>query len=101
MIRSNLNKPPVFASCKCELHESKVSSGLALTPAQMWDMAQQGKPISTSMLPDEYFDDGDPYATYDVDLDRKRGIDVVELWEAEKTAKNKFRQFESKERSSE
>ena len=47
-------------------------------------------------MPDDQFDDGDPYATYDLPLDRQRGIDVVEMWEASKDIGQKFDNFKKK-----
>ena len=93
MIRSNLFRPVKFAICKYQAHETKVEKGLSTTPAQMWDLASQGKPIGSYMLSDDLFYDGDPYQTYDVPLDRQRGIDINDMWNAQENLKKKFHKF--------
>ena len=96
MIRRNFSRTTKFAHCKYQKGEEHVQSGQSITPAQMWELAQQGKPIASHILPDDQFDDGDPYATYDLPLDRQRGIDVVEMWEASKDIGQKFDNFKKK-----
>ena len=84
MIPKNINKPTRFANCQVGINENKVQSGLALTPSQMYTLAQQGKPISANILPDDNFDDGQPHCTYELPLDQQRGIDVTDMWNASK-----------------
>ena len=45
------------------------------------------------MLSDDLFHDGDPYQTYDVPLDRQRGIDINDMWNAQENLKKKFKTF--------
>lgn len=95
MLPKNINRGIRFSNCKSQPNETKVQSGLALTPAEMYTMAQQGKPISAQILPDDNFDDGEPQCSYDITLDRQRGIDVNDLWNAEKEINNKFTRYKS------
>lgn len=96
MIKSNIKQTTVLSYCKRLEHEEKVQDGQSVTPAQMYAMAQQGKPISAQQLPNEYFDDGDPYQTYEIPIDRQRGIDVIDCWNASKDSESRFNEFKKK-----
>lgn len=64
-----------------------VKSGLALTPQQMFEMSKRGVPISTSNC--DMKDFGEESPTFDIPLDRMRGIDVATMWENSQVIKNK------------
>lgn len=96
MIQSNIKSTTKLSYCKRLEHEDKVQDGQSITPAQMYSLAQQGKPISAHQLPNEYFDDGDPYQTYEIPIDRQRGIDVIDCWNASKDSQDKINKFKSK-----
>lgn len=96
MIKSNIKSTTRLSSCKRLETEDKVLDNQALTPAKMYALAQQGKPISAQQMPSEYFDDGQAYQTYDIPVDRQRGIDVIQCWEASKDSQNKLNTFKSK-----
>lgn len=85
MILENLSKnKSVIANCKRQRGEEVVQQDLAITPAQMYDMVQAGKPVGASILSPDYFDDGDHDTNMHVPLDRQRGVDIVEMWNAER-----------------
>lgn len=48
--RFRYNRRKVFAHCVRHEGEQDVQSGLAMTPSQMYDMAQKGLPITTRNL---------------------------------------------------
>lgn len=56
-----------------------VNGKLALTPAKMMKMAERGIPISSQTLNNEYFD-GDIKVSWEVPMDRQRGVDVNDMW---------------------
>ena len=51
--------------------EDKTIPNLALTPAQMLDMAEHGIPISNGNLA-QLYDDGTVNPSWEIDLDRQR-----------------------------
>lgn len=93
MIAKHFNRQIRFAHCNAQKGEELVQSGLAYTPAEMYDLAKQGKPIGSQILPDDNFDDGEPMCKTEVSLDNQRGIDINQAWEATKDAQSKFKQF--------
>lgn len=98
MIPTNINRQTKLADCKRQETEEAVQNDLAITPGEMYALAQQGKPITTHQLPDDYFDDGDARQTYDMPIDRLRGIDVIDCWNASKDSKNKLKSFTKSQR---
>lgn len=79
-----------FAICKRSRQDQPVQNGLALTPAQMMKMAEKGVPISAQMAPNDEFDLGQDTKNCFLPLERTRGIDISDLWNAEKSAKHKM-----------
>lgn len=63
----------------------KAKPGLALTPAQIAKMSEQGIPITTQMS-DQFFD-GTLNPSFDIPLEEQRGVDINDVWNASKTAK--------------
>ena len=96
MIQSNIKSTTRLSICKRLEQEEKVLDNQAITPAQMYSMAQQGKPISAQQMPADYFDDGNPYQTYELPVDRQRGIDVIQCWEASKDSQNNLNTYKTK-----
>ena len=73
-----------------------VKNGLAITPVDMNHMLQQGLPIGAqirSAFADETFTSANDW---DIDLSQQRGVDIVDAWEAEQSAKSKIKDFFSK-----
>ena len=50
MLRQNIKLNTKMTAPKYQQEETKVRSGLSATPAQMWDLMKQGKPISSFEL---------------------------------------------------
>lgn len=63
-----------------------VQNNLALTPSKMAEFVDQGIPVSASQLNGDFFD-GVSNPSWDVSIDLKRGVDVAEVWQAQKTAR--------------
>lgn len=63
---------------------------LAITPAQMLAMAEKGIPIANHHL-NQLYTDGEVNPSWEIDMDRQRGTDVVQLWEHNKTVKEKIK----------
>lgn len=93
-MRKSYNKSR-FKSVIVTNMDEPVQSGLSLTPAEMWSLAQQGKPISAGILSDDYFDDGRPTNEVKfedgVPLERRRGIDVADVWQQSMSSKKKIK----------
>lgn len=81
--------------CLCSIvrsvDELPVQDNLSVSPATMYNMTKQGIPITTQNQPDNLFDDGDNKNSFFIPVDRKRGVDIVSLWETEQTIKKKTR----------
>ncbi len=71
----------------------EVRSGLCVTPSEMDYLRQQGKPISSLMLSSDNFNDGDTNPSFEVPLEMRRGIDIAQVWNEQKTAEKKLRSF--------
>lgn len=73
-----------------------VQSGLSVTPSEMLALAQQGIPIS-SHFDDSKFDDGDTKALGSIDFIHQRGLDVVDVWEHQKSSRKKLLDAKAKD----
>lgn len=78
-----------FANCKRRVGEDVVQNGLAVTPSDVLRMAEKGIPASAQM--NASFIDGTPNPGWDVPLEERRGIDIGQMWQFSKDAKQKFR----------
>lgn len=81
-----------FASVRREIGELPVQTGLAVTPAQMLEMAQQGIPIS-SVNAEYMYDDGQRTVDFVPPLERQRRIEIGDLWENEMDIRKKTRKL--------
>ncbi len=93
------NRPRTrFAHANYSKDSIKVQSHLTLTPAQMYGMALQGKPISSFQLPESDFDPGviDEAENISVPLEEMRGVDVNDLWQNQKDIETKFKIYRNK-----
>lgn len=77
----------VLANCSRAFGESVVHSGLAVTPAQMAQMVANGVPVSTTNAQDFY--DGVENPSWDMPLERLRGVDPATLWQKQKDIRSK------------
>lgn len=85
------------ASCQAQPDELPVYSNLVVTPSQMLKMAEKGIPISsqnTSFQPS----DGEKNPSFDLPLDRLRGVDPAAMWEHSQVIKQKARSAHIRDR---
>lgn len=66
-----------------------VQSNLSVTPSQMNQMRVHGIPISSNVDPTKFYD-GDSSPVVSIDPMMLRGVDIVDAWNAEQTAKNRL-----------
>lgn len=85
----NLRKK--FATPRRQEEESIVQDGLAYTPSQMMQLAERGIPVTTNSASDSQFFDGVPVGqgSFDLPLDRQKGVDVADMWQAQQSIKSK------------
>lgn len=78
--RSNRER---FARCNYVRGSIIVENNVTLSPAQMYGLALQGKPISSFHLPDENFDDGIKAEADEIHVPahEMRGVDVNDLYQ--------------------
>lgn len=75
-------------SCKCNASSHiKTEQGLAYTPSQMNELRQRGIPISTMMVADNLFYDGDSSGDMSYDPVLHRDVNEINAWEMERSAK--------------
>lgn len=92
------NQKTIGKLCKIQRKpdELPVKDGLAITPSDMFRMQQQGLPISTANSASQYTGEKNP--SWDIELDRLRGVDVADMWQASKTIHEKVRQAHNNDR---
>ena len=90
MLRNN-PKPLKFASCVADI---PVNPNLAMRPSDIAELTAHGKSVNLQNLSGMYFD-GTPYPPDECDLSDQRGVDICELWNAEKTARKKLSKLQS------
>lgn len=71
----------------------KVIGGQALTPAQMDYMRKKGQSITSINVDESLFNDGTTNPKFDIPITEQRGVDVVEVWNAQKDAKANVKKF--------
>lgn len=71
---SNITKPFVYTE-----------QNIAITPSDIQSMVERGIPVSTTNLPS--FIDGTINPSFDVPIELRRGVDVVDVWDTSQTAK--------------
>lgn len=73
-------------------YEIEPKSGLAYTPADMARMHSAGMPVNSANLINS-FCDGDKNPSFELPIERQRGVDIAEVWEASLIAKKKIDNF--------
>lgn len=73
-------------------YETEPKSGLAYTPSDMARMHAAGMPVNSANLINS-FCDGDKNPSFELPIERQRGVDIAEVWEASLTAKKKIDNF--------
>ncbi|WGL30921.1 hypothetical protein [Dipodfec virus UOA04_Rod_535] len=76
--------------------DMSVKQGLSMSPSDVAKMTARGLGVS-SQINQELFYDGDDSPSFYIPLERRRGVDVAEIWEAEQTAKKKLYQAHVKD----
>ncbi len=90
-MRQSIKNPLRVANCKRSDIELPVQNDLALTPAKVLEMAEQGIPVSAQASVEQFYD-GEPNPQWDgLPLDEQRGVDIVTMWNAEKDIKGAIR----------
>nr|WEW54478.1 MAG: hypothetical protein [Microvirus Sku13] len=91
--KSNYDRPLAPVSCGLSENETEVQGALAYTPSEMAALLDQGIPVSSqNVAMDIPMDD---VSTFDLPLARRRHVDIVQLHDAElsarKTINTKYR----------
>lgn len=81
--------PFKFAICKLKSFEKPVQPNLAMTPADVADMASKGIPVSTQANGAQYYD-GVPEPSLDIPIDQQRGADMADIFNAQMDAREKL-----------
>ena len=80
----------VYANCKRQVGELPVRGDLSYTPAQMYEAAKAGIPISSqniSQLPSADFMDENSWV---VPVEYRRNTDIADVWNAQRDARSKI-----------
>ena len=91
-IEINRPKQVFFHNVQGE-NDVPVEQNLAMTPAQMYSLVQQGRPVSLQQLPLDNFDDGTSDPSFYVTMDKRRGVDIVDVWNKSQDLKKKYYQM--------
>lgn len=84
------HQPMRYSTPRRAVHEPVVQNGLALTPDKIEYMSRLGQPVTTQTLGAEYYDNT-ANNDYYVPLEHRRGMDIVDVWNAMKDGKTKLR----------
>lgn len=87
-----LKKNARTACPKRKHYENEPKPGLAYTPSDMARMHAAGMPVNSANLINS-FCDGDKNPSFVVPIERKRGVDIAEVWEESKNAQAKIEKF--------
>lgn len=80
------------ARCHLLPGEIKTQPGLAVTPSEMLEMAEAGIPIN-SINAESFYDDGRRSLDVEPPIDRRRGVDIGDLWENDMEIRKKMRKL--------
>ena len=93
----NLHYSKRLSMAQRQEDEIPVYSNLVVTPSQMLKMAEKGIPVSsnnTSFRPE----DGEKNPSFDITLDRIRGVDPASMWEQSQIIKQKAKRAHIRDR---
>lgn len=68
-----------------------VQDGLAITPSEMLSSCNMGVPISSQLLNDSMFDDGQVSQLTDVPFELRRGIDIGDIITYQENSRSKVK----------
>ena len=76
--------------CNCKVSGSFMATkpGLAYSPAKMMELAERGIPVSSQSV--GTFFDGVVTPTWEVPLERARGVDIADVWQAQAESRHKL-----------
>lgn len=84
--------PIRYARPRRQSYENVVQNDLAVTPSMMMQAAERGVAITAANLSDSQFFDGVPMSeqqSFNLPIDRLRGIDVADCWQASESIRKK------------
>lgn len=79
----------ILAKCLRKAYETDVRAGLAITPAQVLKMAEQGIPVTAQM--NSALVDGHLGSDFNIALEERRGIDMATIWQNEMSSRKKIK----------
>lgn len=77
-----------FAVCN-KSENCIVKAGLAYTPSMVMELTEQGIAVSGANA-DAMFFDGSASPSFDIPIERQRGVDAVDAWEASRSSRAKL-----------
>lgn len=80
-------RPRRFAHCRVRPGDEATIPNLSVSPAEMMQMSENGIPVSSANA--ALFNDGSPNPSWDIPLDRTRGVDPADLWQARQSIRKK------------
>ena len=89
--------PKTTSSPKRREDELPVYGNLTTTPSQMLHMAERGIPISAQNLGFRP-EDGENNPSWEIPLDRMRGVDPAEMWEQSQVIKARAKRAHDRDR---
>lgn len=69
----------------------RTRQNLAYTPSQMMLLTERGIPVSSQNMPEGSFFDGEINPSWTVPIERDRGVDVADVWQAQQESRSKLR----------
>lgn len=91
-----LSTRPVPNGCKNTTKPWKYTEqNLAVTPSEIMELTNRGIPVSPSNA--NQFVVGVPNPSYDLPVDQRRGVDIVDVWDASQSAKRSLIQANIKD----
>lgn len=78
------------------IEQVKVQDGLATTPTEMYQATQMGIPISSQLLSESNFCDGEVSPLTDVPFMFRRGVDVGDIIAYQESSQSKVKEVYSK-----
>jgi hypothetical protein len=69
----------------------RTRQNLSYTPAQMMKLAEKGVPVSQVNVDESQFYDGEVNPSWSVPIERDRGIDAADVWQAQQESRSKLR----------
>lgn len=81
-----------LARCVADGLFLRTRQNLAYTPSQMMKLTERGIPVSSQNMPEGSFFDGEVNPSWTVPIERDRGVDVADVWQAQQESRFKLKQ---------